>query len=162
MKKFICNYYILVFYITGTFLYSQSASISGTVKDILNGDALIGANVFIQETSLGAATTDNGQYQINNVNLGTYTVKVSYIGYQSKEVEITLSEAKNYVQDFNLAYTTVEGKTVLVTAQAKGQMDAINRQLKAKSIKNIVSGFGNKLSIFFLSIELLFIYFFFV
>ena len=139
MKKFICNYYILVFYITGTFLYSQSASISGTVKDILNGDALIGANVFIQETSLGAATTDNGQYQINNVNLGTYTVKVSYIGYQSKEVEITLSEAKNYVQDFNLAYTTVEGKTVLVTAQAKGQMDAINRQLKAKSIKNIVS-----------------------
>ena len=139
MKKFICNYYILVFYITCTFLYSQSASISGTVKDILNGDALIGANVFIQETSLGAATTDNGQYQINNVNLGTYTVKVSYIGYQSKEVEITLSEAKNYVQDFNLAYTTVEGKTVLVTAQAKGQMDAINRQLKAKSIKNIVS-----------------------
>ena len=139
MKKFICNYYILAFYITGTFLYSQSASISGTVKDILNGDALIGANVFIQETSLGAATTDNGQYQINNVNLGTYTVKVSYIGYQSKEVEITLSEAKNYVQDFNLAYTTVEGKTVLVTAQAKGQMDAINRQLKAKSIKNIVS-----------------------
>ena len=139
MKKFICNYYILAFYITGTFLYSQSASISGTVKDILNGDALIGANIFIQETSLGAATTDNGQYQINNVNLGTYTVKVSYIGYQSKEVEITLSEAKNYVQDFNLAYTTVEGKTVLVTAQAKGQMDAINRQLKAKSIKNIVS-----------------------
>ena len=139
MKKFICNYYILAFYITGTFLYSQGASISGTVKDILNGDALIGANIFIQETSLGAATTDNGQYQINNVNLGTYTVKVSYIGYQSKEVEITLSEAKNYVQDFNLAYTTVEGKTVLVTAQAKGQMDAINRQLKAKSIKNIVS-----------------------
>jgi len=139
MKKFICNYYILAFYITGTFLYSQGASISGTVKDILNGDALIGANVFIQETSLGGATTDNGQYQINNVNLGTYTVKVSYIGYQSKEVEITLSEAKNYVQDFNLAYTTVEGKTVLVTAQAKGQMDAINRQLKAKSIKNIVS-----------------------
>ena len=139
MKKFLSNYYIVAFYILGTFLYSQSASISGTVKDSLNGDALIGANVFIEGTSLGAATMDNGQYQVNNVNLGTYTIKVSYIGYQSKELEITLSEEKNYVQDFNLNYTTVEGKTVEVTAQARGQMDAINRQLKAKSIKNIVS-----------------------
>ena len=119
MKKFICNYYILAFYITGTFLYSQGASISGTVKDSLNGDALIGANVFIQGTSLGTATADNGEYKINNVGLGTYTVKVSYIGYQSREIEITLSEAKNYDQNFNLNYTTVEGKTVVVTAQAK-------------------------------------------
>ena len=139
MKKLLSNYYIIAIYITSSLLYSQSASISGTVKDNLNGDKLIGANVFIKGTSLGAATTNNGQYQINNVGLGTYTVKVSYIGYQSKEIEITLSEVMNYVQDFNLNYTTVEGKTVVVTAQAKGQMDAINRQLKAKSIKNIVS-----------------------
>ena len=139
MKNILSNYYIIAIYITSSLLYSQSASISGTVKDNLNGDKLIGANVFIQGTSLGAATANNGQYQINNVGLGTYTVKVSYIGYQSKEIEITLSEVMNYVQDFNLNYTTVEGKTVVVTAQAKGQMDAINRQLKAKSIKNIVS-----------------------
>ena len=139
MKKFLSNYYIVAFYIMGTFLYGQSASISGTVKDSLNGNGLIGANVFIEGTSLGAATMDNGQYQVNNVNLGTYTIKVSYIGYQSKELEITLSEEKDYVQDFSLSYTTVEGKTVEVTAQARGQMDAINRQLKAKSIKNIVS-----------------------
>ena len=139
MKKLLSNYYIIAIYITSSLLYSQSASISGTVKDSLNSDELIGANVFIKRTSLGAATANNGQYQINNVGLGTYTVKVSYIGYQSKEIEITLSEVMNYVQDFNLNYTTVEGKTVVVTAQAKGQMDAINRQLKAKSIKNIVS-----------------------
>jgi len=139
MKKLLSNYYIIAIYITSSLLYSQNASISGTVKDSLNSDELIGANVFIKGTSLGAATANNGQYQINNVALGTYTVKVSYIGYQSKEIEITLSKAENYIQDFNLNYTTVEGKTVVVTAQAKGQMDAINRQLKAKSIKNIVS-----------------------
>ena len=139
MKKLLSNYYMIAIYITSSLLYSQNASISGTVKDSLNGDELIGANVFIKGTSLGSATAKNGQYQINNVALGTYTVKVSYIGYQSKEIEITLSKAENYVQDFNLNYTTVEGKMVVVTAQAKGQMDAINRQLKAKSIKNIVS-----------------------
>jgi len=139
MKKILSNYYFVIFYITTSYLYGQNINISGTVKDSLSGDALIGANVFIQGTSLGAATSDDGKYQINNVSLDTYTIKVSYIGYQSKEVEITLSETQNYIQDFNLSYTTVEGKTVEVTAQAKGQMDAINRQLKAKSIKNIVS-----------------------
>jgi len=138
MKKFLLNYSILFFAATSS-LYSQSATITGTVRDSLNNNTLIGANVFIQGTSLGAATTDKGQYQINNIMPGTYIIKVSYIGYQSKEIKVTISETKNYVYDFNLSYTTVEGKTVLVTAQAKGQLDAINRQLKAKSIKNIVS-----------------------
>ena len=139
MKKFLPNYYFVIFFITTSFLYSQSVSINGTVKDSLKGGALIGANVFIKGTSLGVATTEKGKYKINNIALGTYTIKVSYIGYQSKEMVLTLSEPKNYVQDFTLSYTTIEGKTVEVTAQAKGQMDAINRQLKAKSIKNIVS-----------------------
>ena len=47
---------------------------------------------------------------------------------------------REVTQNFELNYATIEGKTVEVTAQARGQMDAINRQLeKAKSIKNIVS-----------------------
>ncbi len=74
MKKLLSNYYIIAIYITSSLLYSQSASISGTVKDSLNSNELIGANVFIKGTSLGAATANNGQYQINNVGLGTYTV----------------------------------------------------------------------------------------
>ena len=101
MKKLLSNYYIIAIYITSSLLYSQSACISGAVKDNLNGDKLIGGNVFIKGTSLGAATADNGQYQINNVGLGTYTVKVSYIGYQSKEIEITLSEVMTGLQCFH-------------------------------------------------------------
>ena len=53
--------------------------------------------------------------------------------------EITLQPGEEVTQNFELNYATIEGKTVEVTAQARGQMDAINRQLKAKSIKNIVS-----------------------
>ena len=87
----------------------------------------------------GAAAIDDGIFTINNIKPGSYTVKVSYIGYKSKEIEIELTEAKKYEQDFFLEYTTIEGQTVVVMSQAKGQMDAINRQLKAKSIKNIVS-----------------------
>ena len=130
-------FFILTF--STSLALSQNARLSGIVSDSLNGNELVGANVFITGTSLGAATNDKGLYDIKNISPGTYKIKVSYIGYESKEMELTLDEAKTYNRDFFLKYTTIEGKTILVTSQAKGQMDAINKQLKAKSIKNIVS-----------------------
>ena len=48
-------------------------------------------------------------------------------------------ENYNVEKDFSLSYTTIEGSEVIVTAQAKGQMDAINKQLNAKSLVNIIS-----------------------
>ena len=121
------------------YLNAQSASIKGTVVDSLSGNTLIGANVILEGTSLGMATDNEGRYNIPNVNPGQYVIKVSYIGYEPSSKEIDISGDEENVIDFNLKFTTVEGKTVVVTAQARGQMDAINKQLKAKSIKNIVS-----------------------
>ena len=119
--------------------WSQSSNIFGVVADSSNGNVLIGANVIIEGTSLGMATDNAGKYSISNVAPGNYTIKVTYIGYETINKEITISDQNKYELNFDLKYTTVEGKTVVVTAQARGQMDAINKQLKAKSIKNIVS-----------------------
>ena len=77
--------------------------------------------------------------ELTNITEGDYIVKVTYIGYKQETNSLSITDTKEYTLDFALDYTSVEGKTVVVTAQAKGQMDAINRQLKAKSIKNIVS-----------------------
>lgn len=118
---------------------SQSATLRGYIQDKTTKKPLIGANVFIVGTSLGAASTDEGTYKITNIFPGVYTVRATYIGYEMFETEITLQPGEIIAQNFELNYATIEGKTVEVTAQARGQMDAINRQLKAKSIKNIVS-----------------------
>ena len=120
-------------------LLSQTATVKGVIKDSCTEKPLVGANVFIKETSLVTATIDNGSYKISNVNPGTYILKATYIGYESKEMEITVSANETFEQDLALDYKTIEGKTIEVTAQARGQMDAINKQLKAKSIKNIIS-----------------------
>ena len=120
-------------------LLSQTATVKGVIKDSGTEKPLVGANVFIKETSLGTATIDNGSYKISNVNPGTYILKATYIGYESKEMEIAVSANETFEQDLALDYKTIEGKTIEVTAQARGQMDAINKQLKAKSIKNIIS-----------------------
>jgi len=122
-----------------TWGFSQAGSITGSIIDSKTKDPLIGANIYIVGTSLGTASNEKGEYTIQNITPDTYTIKISYIGYESKEIEITLDADEQVTQDFELNYATIEGETVEVTAQAKGQMDAINRQLKAKSIKNIVS-----------------------
>ena len=117
---------------------AKDFSITGYVKDAKNGNLLVGANVFIVGTSLGTSAREDGQYKINNVKPGTYSVKASYIGYVTTEDSVTITDTDINL-DFNLSYTTIEGKEVNVTAQAKGQMDAINRQLNARSIVNIIS-----------------------
>ena len=119
---------------------ANTYSISGYVKDQRNGDVLVGANVFIEGTSIGTAADQKGFYEITNIKEGNYSLKASYIGYKTYSDSISLQgDEKKYLLDFNLSYTTIEGNEVVVTAQAKGQMDAINRQLNSKSLVNIIS-----------------------
>ena len=63
MKKFIQQIIIIA-----SIGYSQDGIISGFVSDSSSGEALIGANVIIQETGQGMATDINGYYIIQNIH----------------------------------------------------------------------------------------------
>ena len=130
---------LFIYIITITNLYSQNATINGTVKESNTGKLLVGANVFLNTTSLGTATRSDGTYQISNVGPGKYILQCSYIGYVSKEVEIEIDSRRIVEINFELDYNTIQEEAIEVTAQARGQMDAINKQIKAKSVKNIIS-----------------------
>lgn len=63
-------------------LYAQ-VSISGTVTDSETGEAVPGVNIFISELQRGAATDADGTYNISGVPAGTYTVRATFIGYNT-------------------------------------------------------------------------------
>ena len=67
-------------------IFSQNGIISGFISDSSSVEALIGANVIIQETGQGMATDINGYYIIQNINPGEYTLMVSY-GFSLKPRE---------------------------------------------------------------------------
>ena len=119
--------------------YSQKGNLTGFVKDASNGDPLVGANVFIVGTSLGTAANEEGFYKLSDLNEGMYLLRAEYIGYVMMEDSVVITVDSDVNLDFMLNYTTIEGEEVTVTAQAKGQMDAINKQLNSSSIVNIVS-----------------------
>jgi hypothetical protein len=70
---------LLPFFIFG----GTAGRLKGKVTDIKTGEPLIGANVVVVGTSLGAQTDSKGEFAITNLVAGTYSVKCSFIGYQS-------------------------------------------------------------------------------
>lgn len=120
-------------------LVAQSNTLVGTVTDATSGDPLIGANVVVVGTSLGAATDLYGKYRIVGIPAGEYTIRVSYIGYEAKKFTLTLSGGKEHTLDAQLAPEAIEGEVVEVFGQLKGQMAAINQQITSQTIVNVVS-----------------------
>lgn len=67
-------------------LLAQKGSIAGTVLEAETGFTLIGANVFIPETSIGVGTDMDGKYLLD-LAPGTYVIECSYLGYENKKFE---------------------------------------------------------------------------
>ncbi len=59
---------------------AQMGTVTGTVLEVDRVTAVIGANVRVGGTTLGAATDLDGHYRIIGIPVGTYTVTASYYG----------------------------------------------------------------------------------
>lgn len=116
-----------------------ASNIEGNVKDAVTDQPLPGANIILLGTSIGVATDNDGKYTLRNVPPGSYTFRVTYLGYNAQERTIQLKDRSTITEDFALQPVSLEGETVVVTAQASGQNEAINQQLSSLQIKNVVS-----------------------
>jgi TonB-dependent receptor len=118
---------------------AASVIIEGTVRDAQTGEPLPGANVILTGTSLGASSDIHGKYTILNVPQGSHSIRATYVGYTPFSATILIEGTANISYDFKLNAVAIEGQTVVVTAQALGQNQAINQQLASKQIVNVVS-----------------------
>ena len=110
---------MLCFTLLAVNLYAQtSGKIIGTVTDANTGEPLGYVNVNIENTYLGAATDDDGQYFILNIPPGTYDVKFTFIGYTTKIVEgVRVSVNRTTPVSVSLEETVETGEVVNVTAE---------------------------------------------
>ncbi len=117
----------------------QKGKIKGVVVDANSGEPLIGANVIIAGTSVGAAANIDGEFVLAAIKPGSYTLKISYVGYKDKIEKVTVVSNRATEIVVKLDWVAMEAGLVEVTAQAKGQMAAINEQLTSNELKNVVS-----------------------
>ena len=143
MSRAITIHFFVIFAFVMTIFSNVSAksgsSIYGVVKDSQTLEPLPGANVYLKGTIYGAATDLKGRYLITNVPAGEYTLYVEYVGYEKGEFKIAVKPGTKIKKDILLKYMVIEGEKIVVTAQSEGQMAAINQQLTAKAIVNVVS-----------------------
>ncbi len=140
MFKYFVKIAVLFLIFLTSLTYAQGkGKIKGTVVDANSGEPLFGANVIIKGTTIGAATDFNGKFLLPPIEAGNYVLKVSYIGYKKKLIKIKVIPNRTTSINVKLEWIAVKSKSVIVTAQAKGQMGAINEQISSNTIKNVVS-----------------------
>lgn len=110
----------------------------GVVTDSTAREPLIGCNVSVRGTGLGAVTDREGKYIIRGITAGLHTIRVSYIGYRTKEVSVNVVEGENTL-NAQLVPDVLEGEEIIVTGQMRGQVAAINQQITSNTIVNVIS-----------------------
>ena len=94
-------------------------SISGIVSDSSNNTPLVGANIMLRGTSLGAATNTDGRYTIDQIPIGEYIISASYMGFKSYEKKIKIQNNDNFVFNIMMIPEAIKMETYVVTASRR-------------------------------------------
>lgn len=122
--------------------YSQTGTIAGKLLDKeSNNQPLPFANIVILGTSQGTSSDFDGLYEITNIPAGTYTVEISFTGYETVKIPNVVVEAdKVTVVDTALAAEAATLDDVVITVQTNREREEalLLEQKKAVEIKQVI------------------------
>lgn len=123
--------------------FSQDFTLSGTIKDNSNGEDLIGVSVYVKELQLGAQTNAYGFYSLT-LPKGTYTLVLTYIGFQNLERKVVLDQNKTV--SIELKEQELQLEEVIVTAERGDEnvksMEMSVNKVEMKTIKKMPAFLG--------------------
>jgi outer membrane receptor for ferrienterochelin and colicin len=144
--------FLLLLIVPSLLFAGTTGKLVGVVKDAQSGEPLLGANILIEGTEFGAATNLRGEYVILNIPPGRYSVRISYIGYETvlfTDVVIIVDQTTELSTSLNPR--TIEVDAVIVTAQAPMIRKDVTSSISVVSREEIeslpVSGFTELLSL---------------
>lgn len=125
-------------------LLAQTGSINGNISDSRSKETIIGANVFIEGTTIGAATDLDGNFEIGSLRPGKYTVVVKYVSYKDQFIsDVEVQSGKKTTLTISLVEDIAELAEVVVTAKKEISTDA-NLVNEIKGAKLVVTGISSE------------------
>lgn len=115
MKKILL---VIVFNFLFSTIIAQelTGDITGNVIDMMTKKSIPFANIIVLGTNYGAATDENGNYQIKNIPLNTYRLRASVIGYSARTItDVVVQTNKPITVNFELLPQVIELDGVTVT-----------------------------------------------
>lgn len=123
-------------------IYAQTGVICGNVSDGKLNEPLIGASVVIGGTSTGVVTDLDGNFRIENVSPGTYSLSISYVSYQTQVIpSIKVISRQEAVVNVKLSDADLQLQNVVVVAQRKlgTEMAVLNTVRNSLPVVNGIS-----------------------
>lgn len=141
MRRLICAVFFLFSVYSG--FAQDKFTVNGYIKDASNGEALIGATIYIKEIKNGATTNEYGFYSIT-LPSGTYSADFSYVGFQLISKNLTLD--KNIQLSIDLAPESEQLQEVVVQAEIEQanvrNAEMSTNRLEVKIIQRVPMLFG--------------------
>jgi hypothetical protein len=128
--KFKCLLFVLVTFGTVSFLNAQNGIIRGNVYDQDSGEPIMFGTVVLEGTDFGTNTDIDGFFSFSNLEDGSYTIQVSYVGYDTKTLDVE-------VKGGNIVYRRimlVEGGVQLDVVQISARKEKSKSEVKVSSV----------------------------
>lgn len=117
---------LIIFLITAS-IYSQNrptGKLEGKVLDASNKNPLIGVNIYIINSQKGTATDEIGRYKFNKLDVGTYTIEFSYIGYDKvTKTDVIIRSGRTTYLNVELNPSSVSINNVVVESGYFSEVD---------------------------------------
>ena len=125
MKRAVLIFFMIVSNVIWAASPDPKGNLKGTALDIETKTPLIGVTILLKNTVHGATTDMDGNYQISNLDVGTYTVEFSYIGYESvTKTDVIIRSGKATFLNIEMKASTIEMGDVVITGGYFSEMDS--------------------------------------
>jgi len=98
-------------------VYTQTSNLRGFVYEKETGEPIIFTNVFFYRTTIGAATDVNGYFVISRIPPGDYTLMVSFMGFDTLRMPVTLKGGEVLTKNLYLTKSALVIEGVHITAE---------------------------------------------
>ena len=138
---------ILCLFLFSSFLFSQeTGTLKGTIKDETTGETLIGATVLIVGTYKATSSDFEGNYELEGIKPGDYSIKFTYIGYaekifngislkagETKTLEVSLTQSSQALE----AVEIVGEKNLVNLESAKSEVNISQKEIAEMNVRDV-------------------------
>jgi hypothetical protein len=115
----------IAFLFTSMASLAQTGTIRGFVYEKATGEPIIFTNVILKGTTMGASTDVNGYYSITKVPAGDYTLIVTYLGFDTLRLPVSVKAGEIITKKLNLEKSSISLKTFQVSAEKQEMLTEV-------------------------------------
>ncbi len=122
-------FYTLLFML-GFWLSSVAQQKNGSIEGRIETEEqepLPGISIRLESTSFGVTTDADGAFRLREVPAGAYTLRVSGVGYEARQVQVAVKAGERLLLHYQLNQKTQELSLVTITSQRNRSFSAINK-----------------------------------